>query len=1179
MARLSIVLPIYNVEAYLPTTLNSLACQTHRDIEVVMVNDGSTDRSAEIADAFAQRDPRFRLTHQENRGLGHARNTGTRLASGDFLTFVDSDDLVPHYACRTAIRVLEETGSDFLSGNEYRFDSAGAYPAPMLEHNFGVTRLRTNVTRLPSLMRDLLPHNKVYRRSFWDAAGLEFPEGILFEDGPVSVRAHALAKSVDLIATPIYYWRLREDANRSLSQLADDERFFVDRIYASRLSADFLAAHRSDLLDAFYGWDLQHKFPVMFKALPQAPRTVQERFLEAASPHLRRVPPHVVKKLHPTLRERLQATLTGDLDAVLRQLPSAATGSTRARGGGGQLLGRVRSLAGTSRMLRAAASYVRVTPASGRVQSAVMEFVRDGAGLSLRGYGSIQGIPAEGRFTASNRVLWARHQETRAVARWRLHSTRSPEATAVTEDGSFSYRWSGFHATLPLDRLKDPAGRWRHGTWLLALGAITARGVARGGLRWGPDAHRTEPVPFPLDAETRLVPTVANGVLGFRIEGFEAALEECKLDGSQLVVTGRVAGPPDGHERLVLGRVVGVPELTVPITWSSDTKAEARFTARVPLSDVVATVSPVAPTMLAGQPDRLYVAIRPREGDVVWHRLACDPDFAGIASTVAAHHLIAQPGPDGYLTLTVRPPGPIAKSASWTSGGELVLRGQGADRLPGFQLVGRHHLRRERRVLPCQVQPDGSWQAIVDPERVPTVGCAMALREGRWRLAVHALDPSNGWTETDLPGSPQIVPTAPPYRLAYADRYWLKRIGPDELALRIGSRLTEEERGAYNSVKLRKRVYFKPGRREPLRDVVVYESFYGKQYADAPRAVHEHLLATGADVEHVWVTRDGQAPVPEGTRTVEANSRSYLEALATSRYVVANTHLPPWIKRRSRQVIAQTWHGIGFKKVAFDMAAVHFANKTYLDKLVREAPNWSFLVSPSSRCTEIMRRAFRYDGEILEIGSPRNDVLFTGDREAITERVRSALGAPAGKKILLYAPTWRDNEFYSPGRYKFDMRLDVSRFPRALLDEYVLLVRRHPNAVDDLLGQDSEFVFDLANYPDVRDLLVAADVLITDYSTISLDFLNTGRPILYYAYDLASYRDDLRGFYFDLEREGPGPVLETSDDVVDALQDLDTVTSQFRDRYENLRRIYCHAEDGHATERLIDRLLRDRHQP
>ncbi|MGH3681942.1 MAG: CDP-glycerol glycerophosphotransferase family protein, partial [Natronosporangium sp.] len=444
-----------------------------------------------------------------------------------------------------------------------------------------------------------------------------------------------------------------------------------------------------------------------------------------------------------------------------------------------------------------------------------------------------------------------------------------------------------------------------------------------------------------------------------------------------------------------------------------------------------------------------------------------------------------------------------------------------------------------------------------------------------WRLVLRVTGTAGEPADVDLPYAPEIFPGADEPRVAFRDRYWLKPLAPDGLALRVNSRLPVDERGTYHAARLRRSAYLASRTGAGLRDVVLYDSFNGKQYSDAPRAVHEELSARGADLEHVWVTRDGQAPVPAGTRTVEANSREWFEALATSRYVVANTHLPAWLRRREGQMVAQTWHGIGFKRVAFDMDSVQFANPGYLEKLEQEAPNWSFLVSPSSFCTEIMRRAFRYDGEICEVGSPRNDVLFTGDRAELTARVHRALGTDPGRKILLYAPTWRDNEFYGPGRYKFDMRLDVSQLPASLQDEYLLLVRRHPNTVDDLLGQDSDFVFDVANYPDVRDLLAAADVLVTDYSTISLDFLNTGRPVLFYAYDLANYRDNLRGFYFDL-RDGPGPVLETTGELVDALQDLAAAGSQYRERYGKFRQVYCHAEDGHATARVVDRLLRDR---
>jgi CDP-glycerol glycerophosphotransferase len=150
MALLSVVLPIYNVEPYLPATLASLARATHHDLEVMMVNDRSTDGSPELAAEFAERDGRYRPVHQENNGLGHARNTGARHATGAVLRFVDSDDLVPCYACRTVVRTLQQTGYDFLSGNEFGLDSRGAYPAPMLEHNFDTTRLKTNASKRPT---------------------------------------------------------------------------------------------------------------------------------------------------------------------------------------------------------------------------------------------------------------------------------------------------------------------------------------------------------------------------------------------------------------------------------------------------------------------------------------------------------------------------------------------------------------------------------------------------------------------------------------------------------------------------------------------------------------------------------------------------------------------------------------------------------------------------------------------------------------------------------------------------------------------------------------------------------------------------------------------------------------------------------------------------------------------
>lgn len=170
--RISVVVPIYDVEAYLPDCLRSLAAQTVRDLEVVMVDDGSTDGSAAIADDFAQRDGRFRLIAQENHGLGHARNTGTAAATGDLLAFADSDDVVALDAYERLAGALDNSGSDFAAGNVLRLTDGRTSQSPFLAEAFARTRLKTHVSRFRPLLSDRTAWNKLFRRSFWNSVNV-----------------------------------------------------------------------------------------------------------------------------------------------------------------------------------------------------------------------------------------------------------------------------------------------------------------------------------------------------------------------------------------------------------------------------------------------------------------------------------------------------------------------------------------------------------------------------------------------------------------------------------------------------------------------------------------------------------------------------------------------------------------------------------------------------------------------------------------------------------------------------------------------------------------------------------------------------------------------------------------------------------------------------------------------
>jgi CDP-glycerol glycerophosphotransferase len=187
--------------------------------------------------------------------------------------------------------------------------------------------------------------------------------------------------------------------------------------------------------------------------------------------------------------------------------------------------------------------------------------------------------------------------------------------------------------------------------------------------------------------------------------------------------------------------------------------------------------------------------------------------------------------------------------------------------------------------------------------------------------------------------------------------------------------------------------------------------------------------------------------------------------------------------------------------------------------------------------------------------------------------IRRRIGLPPGKRVIMYAPTWRDDQFYAPGKYKFDFRIDLADARARLGADHVLMVRRHPNVVDPVPGAGDGFVFDVSDYPDMADLSLIADVMITDYSSLMFDYVNTGRPLLFFTYDLDHYRDTLRGFYFDFERKAPGPLVSESAELISAIRDIDRIQTMYAGRYRSFQDEFCDLDDGYASARLTDHIL------
>lgn len=359
------------------------------------------------------------------------------------------------------------------------------------------------------------------------------------------------------------------------------------------------------------------------------------------------------------------------------------------------------------------------------------------------------------------------------------------------------------------------------------------------------------------------------------------------------------------------------------------------------------------------------------------------------------------------------------------------------------------------------------------------------------------------------------------------------------------------------------------------KDYILYESFLGRNYSDSPKYIYEYLNRTyPGKYKHIWVFNDPDREEPKGVVKVKRFGLKHLYFMARAKFHVNNMRQPKWFVKRPGQVFLATWHGTPLKKLVFDMNEVHSANPNYKKDFYLQSRAWDYLVSANHYSTEIFKRAFMFDNEILEHGYPRNDLLYAENKEQIADQLKAKLQLPKDKKIVLYAPTWRDDEFYKPGQYKFKLQLDLEKLKATLGDEYFFLIRTHYFIADKLdFSGVEDFVYNASQYDDVTELYLLADVLITDYSSVFFDYANLKRPILFFTYDLEKYRDTLRGFYIDLETDVPGPLLKTTDEIIAALANLNETKELYKERIEKFYDQYCHLDDGRASEKIAEKVI------
>lgn len=368
--------------------------------------------------------------------------------------------------------------------------------------------------------------------------------------------------------------------------------------------------------------------------------------------------------------------------------------------------------------------------------------------------------------------------------------------------------------------------------------------------------------------------------------------------------------------------------------------------------------------------------------------------------------------------------------------------------------------------------------------------------------------------------------------------------------------------------------------------VILFEAFGGRNYTCSPKAIYEKMLTMKKfkDYKLVWafVNPDNHEVKKDKRLTiVTSKSKEYYKYCAKAKYWIVNSIMPENIIKKKNQVYVQCWHGTPLKKLRYDIEVEGGALNTIKEMRKRndiDASRFDYFISPSKYCTERFTSAFNLkklnkEHIIIEEGYPRNDFLFNKTSEDILS-IKKKLNIPLDKKIIFYMPTFRDNQHTTGVGYTYDLAIDFDSLKEKFSDGYFILFSPHyfiANKID--ISKYDGFIKNVARYDEINELYLISDIIMTDYSSIFFDFANLKKPMLFYMYDFAEYKDKLRDFYISLD-ELPGEIVYNQKELESAIKRIDKSFEKNQEKYRKFNAKYNYLDDGNASERVINKIFR-----
>ena len=364
--------------------------------------------------------------------------------------------------------------------------------------------------------------------------------------------------------------------------------------------------------------------------------------------------------------------------------------------------------------------------------------------------------------------------------------------------------------------------------------------------------------------------------------------------------------------------------------------------------------------------------------------------------------------------------------------------------------------------------------------------------------------------------------------------------------------------------------------------MIFFESFNGNSFSCSPKAIYNYLISHDEykDYKFIWAFKDLEKDhklKDKNTIIVKSKSFKYYYYLSKSKYWIVNSLLDLSVIKKRKQVYVQCWHGTPLKKLRCDINVTGGVLNTKEEVIKRnnlDVKKIDYFISPSKYATSKFISAFNLkelnkEKIIIEKGYPRNDKLINYNNNDI-EKIKKDLHIPTDKKVILYAPTFRDDEHTSGVGYTYKLNIDFDLLQKELKD-YIILFRAHYFIANSFeFDKYKDFIYNVSKYDDINDLYIISDLLITDYSSVFFDYAILERPIIFYMYDYDNYKNNLRDFYIDL-KELPGPIVKDEKNLVTSIKEKN---NKYKNMYSSFNKKFNPYEDGKSAERVVKEILK-----